>query len=351
MKVDKYVQEDEQNKIRDDKARSWKEEETKQRRTDDQLSLLNEIEKQNDLRNILLQRENECKKFEKIVKEIERDIIVEEEDELEGVAYLVEYNLKTLEKFKGTCEESHRAYEINSDEALGRNDRGWMDDILDIYHETTRGAKLFISKHKIKEIRNTYTNLKLEKLRFQEFDGSLGKYPMFKQDFIKLIKPNYRETEEAFARHSYSPSVREEVEHLDDDCESIWQRLDEKYGNESKLIDLLMHDMKRLRINRDDYNVDALKLINTVEKAHCDLKAMDREGEISNAAVVAMLEEKLPKKIDDWLEIVTGERACDIDKFPSLLKLLLKHKGIIEYKTSSIRMSKMYHILQRQMNK
>ena len=37
---------------------------------------------------------------------------------------------------------------------------------------------------------------------------------------------------------------------------------------------------------------------------------MDRERKISNAAVVAMLEEKLPKKIeDDWLEIVTGERA------------------------------------------
>ena len=46
-----------------------------------------------------------------------------------------------------------------------------------------------------------------------------------------------------------------------------------------------------------------------------------------------MLEEKLPRKIeDDWLEIVTGENAIDIDrdKFLTLLKLLLRHKSMIE---------------------
>ena len=205
-----------------------------------------------------------------------------------------------LEKCKNNCEQMQRAYEVHLDEALEKVDNVWMDEKLDSYHETIRQAKLFVSKNKEREVRDKHSNLKLEKIKFEEFDGSLRKYPMFKQDFIKLIKPNYSETEEAFALRSYlSINVREEVDHLGDDCEQIWKRLDEKYGNESKLVDLIMYDIKRLKVNKDDYNINALKLINIVEKAHRDLRAIGREGEISNAAIVAMLEEKLPKKIED----------------------------------------------------
>ena len=101
-----------------------------------------------------------------------------------------------------------------------------------------------------------------------------------------------------------------------------------------------MFDIKRLKINKEDYGVETLKLINTVERAHRDLKEIGREREISNAAIVATLEEKLPKKIkDNWLEIVTGDQSSSIDKdkFPTLLQLLLKHKSMIEYKLSAIR--------------
>ena len=45
--------------------------------------------------------------------------------------------------------------------------------------------------------------------------------------------------------------------------------------------------------------METLKLINTVERAHRDLKAIGREREINNAAIVGILEERLPKKIED----------------------------------------------------
>ena len=72
--------------------------------------------------------------------------------------------------------------------------------------------------------------------------------------------------------------MQEEVEYMGDDRDHIWQWLDEKYGNESRLIDLIMLDMNHLRVNRDDYGTDTLKLINTVERAHRDIQAIGREG-------------------------------------------------------------------------
>ena len=70
------------------------------------------------------------------------------------------------------------------------------------------------------------------------------------------------------------------------------------------------------------------------------MKAIGKEREISNAAIVAALEENLPKKIEDnWLEIVTGDQSSSIDKdkFPTLPQLLLKHKSMIKYNLSVIR--------------
>ena len=129
-----------------------------------------------------------------------------------------------------------------------------------INHESIRKAKMFINRIHRKEINHTHGNLKLEKLKFDEFDGTLRKYPKFKQEFIKIIKPRCGKEEEAFALRSYlAPRVREEIEYLGDNCDQIWKRLDEKFGNESKLIDSIMFDIKRLKINKEDYGVETLK--------------------------------------------------------------------------------------------
>ena len=87
--------------------------------------------------------------------------------------------------------------------------------------------------------------------------------------------------------------------------------------------------------NSDDQR--ALEMINTIEKAHRDLKRLDLEKEISNSTIVSIIEGRL--QAVEWIRIVTGDKRDEIprDKFPSLLKLLLTCRERIEYKRSEIR--------------
>ena len=83
-------------------------------------------------------------------------------------------------------------------------------------------------------------------------------------------------------------------------------------------------------------------MINTIERAERDLRALDMQQEISNSTIVSLIEQTLPKSIEnDWLDVVTGnEEEADAirkNKFPELLKVLQKHKKKIEYKMSDIR--------------
>ena len=82
-------------------------------------------------------------------------------------------------------------------------------------------------------------------------------------------------------------------------------------------------------------------MINTIEKAHCYLKRLDLEKEISNSIAVPIIGERLPEDIQiEWTRIVTaGNKRDEIsrDKFPSLLKLLLTCRDRIEHKRSEIR--------------
>ena len=90
--------------------------------------------------------------------------------------------------------------------------------------------------------------------------------------------------------------------------------------------------------NSNDQRV--LELINTIEKAHRDLKRLDFEKEISNSTIASIIEERLPEGIQiEWIRIVTGDKRDEIsrDKFPSLLKLLLTCRERIEYELSEIR--------------
>ena len=86
------------------------------------------------------------------------------------------------------------------------------------------------------------------KLKFENFDGDIRKYSLFKHEFTKFIRPQYEASEEAFVLKSYlEPSVREEVNSLGDDAEAIWNRLDTKYGDVGKLVDNIMTDIKNLK--------------------------------------------------------------------------------------------------------
>lgn len=71
---------------------------------------------------------------------------------------------------------------------------------------------------------------------------------------------------------------------------------------------------------------------------------MKLEHELSNATVISLLEEKLPKNIRrDWSKMVneTDNKIDDTNRFPAFLDFLLEQKRIIEYESADIRMRRM----------
>ena len=71
---------------------------------------------------------------------------------------------------------------------------------------------------------------------------------------------------------------------------------------------------------------------------------MKLEHKLSNATVISLLEEKLPKNIRrDWSKMVneTDNKIDDTNRFPAFLDFLLEQKRIIEYESADIRMRRM----------
>ena len=179
----------------------------------------------------------------------------------------------------------------------------------------------------------------------------MRKYSRFKEEFLKHIKPLYNPSEEAFALRSYLPDeIKEEIEGLGENMEQIWKRLDKKYGDQGKLADAIISEIKKLGKSVDEDPRGTPEMINIIERVHRDLKSMGLEKEISNSTIVSMIEERLPEAIEkEWIKTVTNKLRPEIikDKFPALLDLLLEFRERIEYKFSDLRSgsSEMGHTL------
>lgn len=78
----------------------------------------------------------------------------------------------------------------------------------------------------------------------------------------------------------------------------IWERLDKKNGDEGKLVDAIMSEIKKLKNSVDADVKGMLEMVNVIKKAQIDLKSLDLENEISNSTIISMMEEKLPEPIE-----------------------------------------------------
>ena len=61
------------------------------------------------------------------------------------------------------------------------------------------------------------------------------------------------------------------------DVEFMWRRLDEKYGDQQKLVDSIMNEVAKLTTSNTEES--ALKMIHTIQRAHQDLKRLNLEAE------------------------------------------------------------------------
>lgn len=115
----------------------------------------------------------------------------------------------------------------------------------------------------------------------------------------------------------------------DDDLKAMWKRLDEKYGDLTKVVDVIMNAIQNMRNIRDGDNNRLIELINVVEDSCRDLKRLGLEKEVTTTSSVSVIEKKLPTDVKkEWAKFVSSDHSTvdKTDKFPSLLKFLLNQK-------------------------
>ena len=183
-------------------------------------------------------------------------------------------------------------------------------------------------------------SLKLERITLPRFNGSVREYPRFKNEFIKYVMPELPSNDKAayVLKSCLCPSALSKVSSIDGDLDAMWERLDQVYGRLSKLVDVVMFEIKSVQPIKDGDNQTLLKFIDLVEKGYEDLKKMKAENEMSNATIVSLIEERLPKLIRrEWSLTVIQENSKEVNQFSALLDFLIAQRRAIEYEIMDIR--------------
>ena len=152
-----------------------------------------------------------------------------------------------------------------------------------------------------------------------------------KSDFLNQVVPEMKSKDStAYVLRSCLTKVPLDiVKNVDDDLDEMWKRLDEKYGGPSKLVDVGMYDIKKLRAIREGDDKRFIDLVDVVEKGYRDLLRLGIEQEMSNTSTVSIIEEKLPKDIRrEWSREVnrTNSKVEESNQFPYILNFLLEQK-------------------------
>jgi len=188
------------------------------------------------------------------------------------------------------------------------------------------------------ETKSKETIIRMERLRFPTFEGDIKKYPQFREEFMKQIEPQCSKSQLAFVLKSYlSGPVQEEISNVSDNYTKIWDRLDQKYGNISKLVDSILYDVKKLSITEPtDSNV--LQMVNVVERANRDLERLGEEAGLRNSTSISIIEQAMTKEMrHEWVKLIASKSLSSRQRFTVLLEFLQDWRNRLEYMGASIR--------------
>ena len=261
--------------------------------------------------------------------------------------HILERHLLTLDNLWTALQEKHDTYvlEFVTDPAEISANQSLIDTYHMEYIRIEAACDKIISAVKTAESASSATtmsnSIKLERVKFRTFDGDVRKYPKFKSEFEKYVKPLCNSSQLPFVLKSYlCDSVRREVENLDHDMDAKWKRLDEKYGTVQRQIDSIMYDFKHLPACIDMSST--LKMIHLVETADSDLKCINASDELENHLIISYIEKSMSKlMLENWAEKIAGEkdRESSKTKFQKLLEFLQHWRWLIEYNDADIRKS------------
>lgn len=115
------------------------------------------------------------------------------------------------------------------------------------------------------------------------------------------------------------------VKSIDDDIIEMWKRLDEKYGDFLKVVDVIIDGICRIRMIRDGEEKRFIEFVEIIEDGYRDFRWLGLEVEIIIMSLVSIIEKKLFLDIWwKWVEIVSVENSIvnKFDKFLFFFKFL-----------------------------
>ena len=248
---------------------------------------------------------------------------------------------KELDTTLTNCNELHnKALEL-VDSKHAEYEIEWIRNVHAHYNEVSGRIESFIAKKIDHDSERKQKPLQLEKVKMPLFTGEIRDYPRFKMDFEKQVMPTINiESAPYILRSCLSKGPADVVKSIDDDYKAMWKRLHEKYGDPTKVVDVIMNAIQNTRNIRDGEKNRLIELINVVEDGYRDLKRLGLEKEITTTSSVSVIEKKLPTDVKkEWAKFVSSDHSTVVktDKFPSLLKFLLNQKRAIEYENAELR--------------
>ena len=225
----------------------------------------------------------------------------------------------------------------------------WLNELSDIFYKLEIQMDLVLDERKevnseevngdLKQTKTVkQSTVQIERMKFDIFDGDIRKYPKFKDEFLRYIEPLCKDNQLPFILKSYlSESIRDDVENVGENMEAIWERLDRKYGNEDRIVDAILADIKHLRDNQND-DQTTLEMIKIIEKANNDLTRMNKRVEMQNSTIISIIEEKMSSEMyEEWVKEITANIDIAVPKFEKLLSFMNQWRNRIEYKIAGIR--------------
>ena len=302
------------------------------------------------------QEEERCEKMRHIrkMRDLEETIyqsqannlaeIIRKEKEKDGSSgKMVSEAISELKLQLDKCKLVNKDYISILEEKSAQVEMKWIQDLQGIYDNLSYEKSAIEDKHVGKsKVPRGDGGLKLERMKMPHFNGNVRDYARFKSDFLKQVMPEIGSIEKgAYALKScLSSQAYAKVMNVDDDLKLMWQRLDDVYGRPSKIVDIVMYDIRKFKTFKDGEDKRFAEFVETIENGFLDLKRLNIEHEMSNSSSVAMIEEKLPPFIKRaWTLRVSKESlpTDETNKFCSLLEFLLEHKRAIEYEMMNIR--------------
>ena len=281
-------------------------------------------------------RTSERRKFNRAIKLFEESVKQDDPTEILKPAFdEVSSAYKRLENanddFISCIDESHDDYASLLAAA--------EDYITEVYRLKCKAHSQVLRKIDGDKSKQKTDNTKfiVKKLEPPKFDGQIRLYPTFRKDFERLMITNYGEDPYVLKQCLLGEALKV-VHGVDDDYHKMMDRLDDKFGNVTKVVDSVLCEIRTLKPVPEGNNKKLVELVNTVERGWLDVCKLDLKSEMNNTTVISQVEKLLPPTLKrEW--VLKASEFQSEKEFDKLLEFLVKERKVIEYIQEGVRSS------------